>query len=128
MPKRLLSSLSVIEGVRKELRTKLSALSGEEGGDRRQLFWLFIDIVIFIMIQFLSLILLAASNLFGWGGRVLGVSVAAVALVLSVALALPVIFDILSTEELTAALTYTSRTPRSTRWRRTPSSSVSSSG
>ena len=108
MPRRLLSSLTVIEGVRKELRTKLSASAERRAEIRRQLFWLFIDIVIFIMIQFLSLILLAASNLLDGVAEVLGVSVAAVALVLSVALALPVIFDILShLRKLTAALTYT---------------------
>ncbi len=108
LPKRLLSSLTVIEGVRMELRRKLSASAERRAEIRRQLFWLFIDIVLFIMIQLFSLVLLAASNLLDGVADVLGVSVAAVALVLSVALALPVIFDILShLRKLTAALTYT---------------------
>jgi monovalent cation:H+ antiporter-2, CPA2 family len=108
LPKKLLSSLTVIEGVRMDLRRRLSASTERRAEIRKQLFWLFIDVVIFIMIQFLGLVLLAASNLLDGVAEVLGVSVAAVALVLTVALALPVIFDILShLRKLTAALTYT---------------------
>ncbi|MDD1746714.1 MAG: cation:proton antiporter [Methanomassiliicoccales archaeon] len=108
LPKRLLSSLTVIEGVRMDLRRRLSASAERRAEIRRQLFWLFIDVVIFILIQFFGLMLLAASNTLDGVADVLGVSVAAVALVLTVALALPVILDILShLNKLVAALTYT---------------------
>lgn len=108
LPKKLLSSLKVIEGVRMDLRRRLSASAERRAEIRRQLFWLFIDVVIFIMIQLFSLILLAASNLLDGVAEVLGVSVAAVSLVLSVALAIPVILDILShLKKLVAILTYT---------------------
>jgi CPA2 family monovalent cation:H+ antiporter-2 len=108
LPKKLLSSLKVIEGVRMDLRRRLSTSAERRAEIRRQLFWLFIDVVIFIMIQLFSLILLAASNLLDGVAEVLGVSVAAVALVLSVALAIPVILDILShLKKLVAILTYT---------------------
>jgi len=108
LPKRLLSSLTVIEGVRMDLRRRLSASAERRAEIRRQLFWLFIDIVILILIQFLGLVLLVASNLLIGVAEVLGVSVSAVALVVSVALALPVIYDILShLKKLVAALAYT---------------------
>jgi CPA2 family monovalent cation:H+ antiporter-2 len=108
LPKRLLSSLTVIEGVRMDLRRRLSTSAVRRAEIRRQLFWLFIDVVIFILIQFFSLILLAASDMLDGVAEVLGVSVAAVAVVLSVALAIPVILNILShLNKLVAALTYT---------------------
>jgi len=108
LPKKLLSSLTVIEGVRMDLRRRLSASAERRAEIRRQLFWLFIDIVILILIQLFGLVLLAASSLLDGVAEVLGVSVSAVALVVSVALALPVIYDILShLKKLVAALAYT---------------------
>jgi K+:H+ antiporter len=108
LPKKLLSSLTVIEGVRMDLRRRLSASAERRAEIRRQLFWLFIDVVIFILIQFFGAMLLAASSTLNGVADVLGVSVAAVALVLTVTLALPVILDILShLNKLVAALAYT---------------------
>jgi CPA2 family monovalent cation:H+ antiporter-2 len=108
LPRRLLSSLTVIEGMRMDLRRRLSASAERRSEIRTQLFWLFIDVVILILIQFFGLVLLAASNLLDNIAEVIGVSVAAVALVVSVALALPVILDIIShLRKLTAALAYT---------------------
>jgi len=108
LPKQLLSSLTVIEGVRMDLRRRLSTSAERRAEIRRQLFWLFIDVVILVLIQFLGLVILAASNLLDGVAEVLGVSVSAVALVVSVALALPVIYDILShLKKLVAALAYT---------------------
>jgi CPA2 family monovalent cation:H+ antiporter-2 len=107
-PKRLLSSFRAIEGVRMDLSRRLSA-SGERRAEiRRQLAWLFIDVTILILIQFFGLVLLAASDLLDGVAEVLGLSVAAVSLVLSVALALPVILDIVGRlRKLVATLAYT---------------------
>ncbi len=108
LPKRFLSSLKAIEGVRMDVRRRLSASAERRAEIRRQLFWLFIDIVIFIFIQVFSLVLLAASSALAGVAEVLGVSVAAVSLVLSVALAIPIILDMLNhLKKLVSSLTYT---------------------
>jgi CPA2 family monovalent cation:H+ antiporter-2 len=108
LPKKLKSSLKSIEGVRMDLRRRLSASAERRAEIRKQLFWLFIDVVILILIEFFGLVLLAASDLLDGVAEILGVSVTAVALVLSVALALPVILDILShLKKLVSALAYT---------------------
>ncbi|MEM0448285.1 MAG: cation:proton antiporter [Methanomassiliicoccales archaeon] len=95
-PPRALRSLQTIEGVRMELRQRLSSSVQRRKEIGRQLFLLMIDVTLLLLIQFLGLIMfLAIQDLRQWA-QGLGVSVTAVALVLSVALSLPVIVDLIS--------------------------------
>ena len=94
LPRPFLASLKAVEGVRAEVRTKLSYSAEKRRDIRRQLFWIFVDFTIFIMIQIFGIILLGASSLLKPVANLLHIGGSVVALVLCVALALPVFYDI----------------------------------
>lgn len=95
-PQRLLGSLKAIEGVRADVRTRLSYSAEKRKEIRRQLFWIFVDFTIIIMIQVFGIILLGASQMLDPVVNLLHVSVSVIALVVTVALALPAFIDMLN--------------------------------
>ncbi|MCU0861259.1 MAG: cation:proton antiporter [Methanomassiliicoccales archaeon] len=96
LPKPIVRSIKAIEGVRMQLRSRLSTSAQRREEINRQLFWLLIDVTLFVCIQFFGLLLLLASQQVRDFAAALGLGVSAVALVLSVAMALPVILDMIS--------------------------------
>jgi CPA2 family monovalent cation:H+ antiporter-2 len=96
LPKRFLASLRAVEGVRTEVRTKLSYSAEKRREVRRQLFWIFVDFTIVIMIQVFGIILLGASDLLEPVANMLHVGVSVIALVVCIALSLPVFLDMLN--------------------------------
>jgi CPA2 family monovalent cation:H+ antiporter-2 len=95
LPKRFLASLNAIEGVRTDVRTKLSYSSEKRKEVRSQLLWIFVDFTIVIMILVFGIFLLGVSNLLQPVADFLKVSVSAIALVICIALALPSFVDLI---------------------------------
>ena len=93
IPKRLKQSLLVIEGVRADIRGRLSASTEKRKAIRHELFWLFVDITVVVLIEFIGNVLLVFSVLIDPVAKAAGVIPSVLALVLTTALILPVIMN-----------------------------------
>jgi CPA2 family monovalent cation:H+ antiporter-2 len=95
-PKPLYNTMRMIEGLRADVRKRLSASAEKRKALQRELFWIVIDIVIIVLIETAGALLLIASNVLDPAAHAIGVVPSVLALVITTAFVLPVAVSLVS--------------------------------
>ena len=95
-PKGVLGTMRVIEGVRMDVRRRLALSAEKRRQVRRELFWIFVDLIIIVLISFLSSVLLAFSLVLDPIARAIGIIPSVLALVVTIALSMPVVISMVN--------------------------------
>ncbi|MDD1770297.1 MAG: cation:proton antiporter [Methanomassiliicoccales archaeon] len=94
IPKPIYNTMKTIEGLRADVRKKLSTSAEKRKALQRQFFWIIIDIVIVILIETFGLVFDGLANLLAGFALMLGVVPAVLAVVITTALVIPVVVSL----------------------------------